>query len=168
MGIFIGVYTGVLLSSFVARPLWNSAILPVLFLTSAMSAGAAFMIMIAQQKKAKLFFTKVDIWLVLAEMVMLPLFFYGQYTSSGAHRESIMPFFTFNHDYFWYGIGMLLLLIVLPIALVMKYLEVHEDHGEELTPVALMKMNVSALMVLAGGLIIRLSFVYAGQLSHLS
>ena len=168
MGIFIGVYTGVLLSSFVARPLWNSAILPVLFLTSAMSAGAAFMIMIAQQKKVKLFFTKVDIWLVLAEMVMLPLFFYGQYTSSGAHRESIMPFFTFNHDYFWYGLGMLLLLVVLPIALVMKYLEVSEDHGEELTPVALMKMNVSALMVLAGGLIIRFSFVYAGQLSHLS
>jgi len=168
MGIFIGIYTGVLLSSFVARPLWNSAILPVLFLTSAMSAGAAFMIMIASQKKVKLFFTKVDIWLVLAEMVLLPLFFYGQYTSSGANRESIMPFFTFNHEYFWYGLAMLLLLVVLPIALVMKFLEVNEDHGEELSHEALMKMNLSALLVLAGGLIIRFSFVYAGQLSHLS
>lgn len=168
MGIFIGVYTGVLLSSFVARPLWNSAILPVLFLTSAMSAGAAFMIMIAGEKKVKLFFTKVDIWLILAEMVILPLFFYGQYTSSGAHRESIMPFFTFSHGYFWYGLGMLLLLIIFPVALVLKYLEVKDEHGEELTADALLKMNLSALMVLAGGLIIRLSFVYAGQLSHLS
>ncbi len=168
MGIFIGVYTGVLLSSFVARPLWNSAILPVLFLTSAMSAGAAFMIIISNQKKVKLYFTKVDIWLVLAEMVLLPLFFYGQYTSSGANRESIMPFFTFSHDYFLYGIGMLLLLVILPIALVMKYLEVKEDHGEDLTASELMKMNVSALMVLAGGMIIRFTFVYAGQLSHLS
>jgi len=168
MGVFIGVYTGVLLSSFVARPLWNSAILPVIFLTSAMSAGAAFMIMISNQKKVKLYFTKVDIWLVLAEMVMLPLFFYGQYTSSGAHRESIMPFFTFNHEYFWYGLAMLLLLVIFPIALVMKFLEVKEDHGEELTTDALFKMNLSALMVLAGGLIIRFSFVYAGQLSHLS
>ncbi|MCM0082137.1 polysulfide reductase NrfD [Geomonas sp. Red32] len=168
MGIFIGIYTGVLLSSFVARPLWNSAILPVLFLTSAMSAGAAFMIMIAKEKKVKLFFTKVDIWLILAEMVLLPLFFYGQYTSSGAHRESILPFFTFNHDYFWYGLGLLLLVVILPAAMVLKFLEVQEDHGEELTPVALMKMNLSALLVLLGGLIIRFSFVYAGQLSHLS
>lgn len=168
MGIFIGVYTGVLLSSFVARPLWNSAILPILFLTSALSAGAAFMIMIADQKKVKLFFTKVDIWLILAEMVMLPLFFYGQYTSSGAHRNSIMPFFTLNHEYFWYGLGLLLLVVIFPIAVVLKFLEVREDHGDELTGAELMKMNLSAIMVLVGGLIIRLSFVYAGQLSRLS
>jgi len=168
MGIFIGVYTGVLLSSFVARPLWNSAILPVLFLTSALSAGAAFMIMIADQKKVKLFFTKVDIWLILAEMVMLPLFFYGQYTSSGAHRASIMPFFTMSHDYFWYGLGLLLLMVIFPIAVVLKFLEVREEKGEDLTGAELMKMNLSAIMVLSGGLIIRLSFVYAGQLSHLS
>ncbi len=32
IGIFIGIYTGVLLSSFVARPLWNSSLLPILFL----------------------------------------------------------------------------------------------------------------------------------------
>jgi protein NrfD len=168
MGIFIGVYTGVLLSSFVARPLWNSAILPVLFLTSALSAGAAFMIMIADQKKVKLFFTKVDIWLILAEMVMLPLFFYGQYTSSGAHRASIMPFFTLSHEYFWYGLGLLLLVVIFPIAVVLKFLEVREEHGEQLTSSELLKMNLSAVMVLVGGLIIRLSFVYAGQLSHLS
>ena len=167
IGVFIGIYTGVLLSSFVARPLWNSALLPVLFLTSAMSAGAAFMIMLAKEKKVKLFFTKVDIWLILAEMILLPLFFYGQYTSSGAHRESILPFFTFSHEYFWYGMGMLFLLTVLPIALVMKFMEIKEEHGDELTGEALLKMKISALMVLAGGLVIRLSFVYAGQLSHL-
>ncbi len=167
IAVFIGIYTGVLLSSFVARPLWNSALLPVLFLTSAMSAGAAFMIMLAKGKKVKLFFTKVDIWLILAEMILLPLFFYGQYTSSGAHRESILPFFTFSHEYFWYGMGMLFLLTVLPIALVMKFMEIKEEHGDELTGEALWKMKVSALLVLAGGLVIRLSFVYAGQLSHL-
>lgn len=167
MGVFIGIYTGVLLSSFVARPLWNSALLPVLFLTSAMSAGAAFMIMIAKEKKVKLFFTKVDIWLILAEMILLPLFFYGQYTSSGAHRESILPFFSLSPEYFWYGMGMLFLLTVLPVALVMKFAEIKEDHGDELTGEALLKMKISALMVLAGGLVIRLSFVYAGQLSHL-
>lgn len=167
MGIFIGIYTGVLLSSFVARPLWNSAILPILFLCSALSAGAALMIMIAGQKKVKLFFTKIDIWLIITEMTLLPLFFYGQYTSSYAHRESIMPFFMFNHQYFWYGLAILLLLIILPAALVIKLLEIKEEHGDTLTPDALFKMNLSAIIVLLGGLIIRFSFVYAGQLSHL-
>ncbi len=168
MGIFIGIYTGVLLSSFVARPLWNSAILPVLFLTSALSVGAALMIMIARTNKVKLWFTKMDIWLIFAEMVILPLFFYGQYTSSGAHRESIMPFFSLSHEYFFYGSSMLLLFIVFPIALVLKMLEIKEDHGHTLTPMALAKMNLSAGIVLLGGLIIRLTFVYAGQLSKLT
>ncbi len=168
MGIFIGIYTGVLLSSFVARPLWNSAILPVLFLTSALSVGAALMIMIARTNKVKLWFTKMDIWLIFAEMVILPLFFYGQYTSSGAHRESIMPFFSLSHEYFFYGSSMLLLFIVFPIALVLKMLEIKEDHGHTLTPMALAKMNLSAGIVLLGGLIIRLTFVYAGQLSQLT
>ncbi|MDO9309623.1 MAG: NrfD/PsrC family molybdoenzyme membrane anchor subunit [Deltaproteobacteria bacterium] len=167
MGLFIGIYTGVLLSAYVARPLWNSALLPIVFLTSAMSAGAAFMIIISSRKQVKLFFTKIEIWMILAEMVMLPLYFYGQYIASDAQRESIMPFFTFNHEYFWYGLAMLFLVMILPIALVMKYMEITEEHGEELTSAALFKMNLSALMVLAGGLVIRLSFVYAGQLSHL-
>jgi len=167
IGIFIGIYTGVLLSSYVARPLWNSSILPILFLCSALSAGAALMIMIAGQKKVKLFFTKIDIWLIISEMTMLPLFFYGHYTSSYAHRESIMPFFTFSHQYFWYGLAILILLIILPVALVIKLLEIKEEHGDTLTLDELFKMNLSAIIVLLGGLIIRFSFIYAGQLSHL-
>jgi protein NrfD len=168
MGIFIGIYTGVLLSSFVARPLWNSAILPVLFLTSALSVGAALMIMVARTNKVKLYFTKMDIWMIFAEMVILPLFFYGQYTSSGSHRESIMPFFSLSHEYFFYGFSMLVLFVVFPIALVLKMLEIKEEHGHTLTPMALLKMNLSAIIVLLGGLIIRLTFVYAGQLSKFS
>lgn len=165
MGIFIGIYTGVLLSSFVARPLWNSAILPMLFLTSALSVGAALMIMIGRTNKVKLWFTKMDIWLILAEMIILPLFFYGHYTSSGAHRESIMPFFSLSSEYSFYGISMLVLFVIFPIALVLKMLEIREGHEAQLTPAALLKMNLSAMIVLLGGLIIRLTFVYAGQLS---
>ena len=59
-------------------------------------------------------------------------------------------------------------MVIFPIAVVLKFLEVREEHGEDLTASELMKMNLSAVMVLIGGLIIRLSFVYAGQLSHLS
>jgi len=40
-GIILGIYTGILLSAFNARPLWNTSILGPLFLTSGLSAGAA-------------------------------------------------------------------------------------------------------------------------------
>jgi protein NrfD len=149
LGIFLGIYTGVLLSALVARPLWNSSILPLLFLNSALS-------------------TKLDIWLIIAEIVIILLFFYGHYTSTAPQRNSIMPFFSFTSEYFLYGASIILITILFPLALVMKLLEVREDHGDELPPAAVFKMKLSAYMVLAGGFIIRLAFVYAGQLSKLA
>jgi len=168
MGVFIGIYTGVLLSAFVARPLWNSAILPVLFLASSFSAGTAAMIVIARRKAVKLFFTKIDIGLILAEMVILPLFFYGQYTSSAHNRAAIRPFFSLGGENLWYGMSTLLVVVILPLVLVLKLVEVKEERGEELSSRALLLMNLSAALALAGGLIIRLSLLYAGQLSKLS
>ena len=41
LGVVLGIYTGILLNTMVARPLWNSAILGPLFLFSGLSAGAA-------------------------------------------------------------------------------------------------------------------------------
>lgn len=165
MGIFLGIYTGILLSAFVARPLWNSAILPILFLNSALSTGAALVIIMARRNEVKLFFTKVDIWLIFAEITVLALFFYGHYTSSEAHREAIMPFFTFSHEFFPYWISILLLSIIFPLAIVLKFLEASHDNPAELTTFEKFRMNLSAALVLIGGLIIRFAVVYAGQLS---
>lgn len=168
LGIFLGIYTGVLLSAFVARPLWNSSILPLLFLNSALSTGAALLIMMAKRPSVKLFFTKVDIWLIFAEIVIIFLFFYGHYTSTGPQRLSIMPFFSFTSEYFFYAASIILIWILFPLALVLKLMEVKEEHGDTLTSSQLFKMKLSAVMVLLGGLIIRLAFLYAGQLSRLS
>ncbi len=43
LGAALGIYTGILLSTMVARPLWNSALLGPLFLVSGLSAGCALM-----------------------------------------------------------------------------------------------------------------------------
>ncbi len=164
MGIFVGIYTGVLLSSFVARPLWNSALLPILFLNSALSTGAALVIIMARKNEVKLFFTKVDIWLIFSEITLIALFFYGHYTSTASHRESIMPFFTFSHEFFPYWISVLLLSIIFPLAIVLKFLEVKGEHSETLTGFEKFRMNLSAILVLVGGFIIRMALIYAGQL----
>ncbi len=168
LGIILSIYTGILLSSFMARPLWNSSILPILFLNSGLSTGAAFMILIATRNSVKLFFTKVDIWLIFSEIAVLILLYYGQFSSTEASRESIMPFFTLTSQYFPYFVSILVLSIILPLAIVLKFLEVTSgDHSEnlELTFKQKFEMNASAVLVLIGGVIIRFALVYAGQLS---
>ncbi|RME65146.1 MAG: hypothetical protein D6778_06805, partial [Nitrospirae bacterium] len=92
------------------------------------------------------------------------LFFYGHYTSSASHREAIMPFFSFSHEFFPYWISILLLSIIFPLAIVLKFLEVKEERAEPLTPLEKFRMNLSAALVLIGGLIVRFAIVYAGQL----
>ncbi|MEN8183925.1 MAG: NrfD/PsrC family molybdoenzyme membrane anchor subunit, partial [Myxococcota bacterium] len=53
LGALLGVYTGILLSTLGARPLWNSAMLGPLFLTSGLSAAAAFVHMIARDRSER-------------------------------------------------------------------------------------------------------------------
>lgn len=168
MGIILAIYTGVLLSSYVARPLWNSALLPILFLVSGLSTGAAFAILIAKLDKAKLFFTKVDIWLLFAEILVLLLLFFGQYASTAAHRAAIMPFFSSSHELFSYALSIVVLAIILPLAIVLKYIEVKTDHSGPISDSAKALMVCSAMLVLIGGFIIRYAIVYAGQLTSLS
>ncbi len=164
-GILLALYTGILLSTFVARPLWNSAILPVLFLVSGMSTGTALMIIMARRSDVKLFFTKIDIWLIFTEILVLLLLFYGQYVSDAAHRASIMPFFNVSHRFFPYFMSIVVLGIFLPLAIVLKFLEMTGDHSAEITPGGKFLMNASAVLVLMGGLVVRFALVYAGQLS---
>jgi len=165
LGILLGIYTGILLSSFAARPLWNNSILPMLFLNSALSTGAALMILMAHKNEVKLFFTKVDIWLIVCEIVVIVLMYYGQYSSPEASRESIIPFFTRSHDYFPYFVSIITLSIIFPLAIVLKFLEMTGEHLETLTMKQKLEMNLSAILVLLGGVIIRFALVYAGQLS---
>ncbi len=167
-GVLLAIYTGILLSSLVARPLWNSPILPVLFLTSGMSTGAALMIILAKTKEMKLFFTKIDIWLIMAELLILVLMFYGHYVGDAVHQQAIAPFFSTSHEFFPYFLSIVVLGICLPLAVVLKFLEVTGEHTEELTTSSLLMMNFSALLVLVGGAVIRFALVYAGQLSGYS
>jgi protein NrfD len=168
LGILLGIYTGISLSIFVARPLWNSALLPVLFLASALSNGAALIIIIAQTKSAQLFFTKANIRLIFAEIIIISLFFLGHLTSAAPQRGSVMPFFAYSHEYFLFGISFILVALFLPLVLILKVLGLEGDHHERITKVVLFRMKLSATMVLAGGFVMMLALVYLGQLSRWS
>ncbi|GAB6184147.1 NrfD/PsrC family molybdoenzyme membrane anchor subunit [Thermodesulfovibrio hydrogeniphilus] len=170
LGIFLGIYTGVLLSSFSAIPLWNNATLPILFLVSALSSGAAMIVIIAHKPEIKFLFTKIDIWLIVAELVVIMLFFYGLYTSTAPYKKAIEPFFSLTSEHFIFTMALIAIFLLLPLALRLKLGELKEFedgfHGE-FTKEQIFRMNFAAILVLAGTLILRAAIVYAGQLTKL-
>jgi protein NrfD len=149
----LGIYTGILLSAFGARPFWNSAILGPLFLVSGVSTAAALVILLSREHKEQHFFTKIDLGLIFTEMTLLILFIIGMITSSLQHSNAIKiilggPLTSF----FW--VLMVALGLLLP-----AFLKILELRGQKIPPA------LAASLVLIGGLILRVVMVKAGQLS---
>jgi formate-dependent nitrite reductase membrane component NrfD len=155
-GALLGIYTGILLSSYVARPFWNNGLLAPLFLISGVSTGAAWMILFhdgaSLREKEELGLIKVG--LIVSEILALVLFISGMLSSAGNQKEAV--FLVLSGPYtavFWVlvvGIGLL-------IPLLLQTLEVLRQVESRF---------VMPLMVLVGGLSLRLVMVYAGQLSE--
>ena len=154
LGIALGIYTGILLSAFGARPLWNSAILGLLFLTSGLSSAAAFVHMVSRDKAESVLLAKADNGFLAFELVLILLFLIGLVSSTRVHMEAAMLVLTGPYaPAFWVfviGLG-----IVVPLFL--QSLAVR--HRIAHTPIA-------PILVVAGGLVLRFVIVAAGQSSH--
>ena len=154
LGAMLGMYTGVLLSALGARPLWNSAMLWILFLVSGLSAAAAFVHMITPDKTERELLAKADNGFLTFELLVISLFLAGLLSSTRVHIEA--AHLLLNGQFapvFWVfvvGLG-----IVIP--LVIQLLAV--NHKVKHTPIA-------PVLVILGGLILRFVIVYAGQVSH--
>jgi formate-dependent nitrite reductase membrane component NrfD len=72
-GIALGIYTGILLSAFSARPFWNSGVLGPLFLVSGLSTAAALVALVARQHSEKVLFTRMDLVLIAAELALVAI-----------------------------------------------------------------------------------------------
>jgi protein NrfD len=153
VGIILGIYTGILLSAFSARPFWNSAIMGPLFLISGLSTAAAFVVLLSGKHSEKEFFTKMDLGLIGIELSLLLLFIIGMLSSSEQHKASADLILGGPLTaYFWVfiiGIGLLL----------PAFLETMELKGK-MFPTA-----ISAVLVLVGGILLRFLVVEAGQIS---
>jgi len=150
--IALGIYTGILLSAFGARPFWNSGVLGPLFLVSGMSTAAALVALVARQRSEKELFTKLDIVLIVAELALVALFIVNLATGSSQHIEALDSVIGGSYTFvFWVlfvGVGLLipLLLELLEISGINRRLAV-------LAPV----------LVLVGGYVLRQVMIDAGQ-----
>jgi formate-dependent nitrite reductase membrane component NrfD len=154
LGGLLGVYTGILLSTMAARPLWNSSMLWVLFLVSGLSTAAAFVHMIAKNVKERELLAKADNGFLTIEIFVIALMIIGLLTSTKVHIHAAELLLSGAYaPVFWVfvvGNGIIIPLIIQLLAV---------NHKIKHTPIA-------PIMVIIGGLILRFVIVSAGQHSH--
>jgi len=154
LGGLLGLYTGVLLSSLGARPLWSSSVLWLLFLTSGLSAAAAFIHMIAQNREERELLAKADNGFLVIEPFIFVVMIVSMLSASSVHAQAAHMILSGEYAaVFWVfviGLGILIPLFIQLMAV---------NHKIKHTPVA-------PIMVIIGGLILRFVIVSAGQYSH--
>ncbi|ACF43197.1 NrfD/PsrC family molybdoenzyme membrane anchor subunit [Pelodictyon phaeoclathratiforme] len=161
IGVGIGIYTGILLSFFSARPLWSSSILGMLFLVSGISSASALLLLFAP-KDEKHIYSRIDANAIWIELVIVGLFVLGGITGTANTHGAMMHLIVgdqlmagMSYMYWFWGVfiaaGLLLPLLI-------EFLENAGFHLH-LPPIA-------PVLVLIGGLVLRFLIVFAGQTYH--
>jgi protein NrfD len=152
--VILGIYTGILLSAFNARPLWNTTILGPLFLVSGMSTGAASIILMSKNHEERKLIGRLDLLFIAVELFFIVHMIMGFLAGSQVQIDAAnlflggqftVPFFVF----------VILLGLLLPAVL-----ETLELIGFKVPIV------IPAILVLLGGLIFRFIMVEAGQITR--
>jgi len=151
--VILGIYTGILLSAFNARPLWNTSILGPLFLVSGMSTGAAVVLLLSKDHKERKIMGRIDILLILIELFFIIHLFMGFKAGSEASINAANLFLggSFTAPFFAFVV---ILGLIFP-----AILEVFELKGYKVPAI------VPAALILIGGLIFRFLIVEAGQIT---
>ena len=165
----VGIYTGVLLGAVQSRPFWNTNLVAQMFLFSALSTGCAALILVLalagnkiEAAEFRLLYLLDICFLTLEFFIVLPYLIHGQ-LSVQAVRESLQLIlggpFTVVFWIFFLALGLLV-----PLAI-----EVREMApalvSKTITHCSRPLAALTAMLVLAGGFLLRYIFVFAGQMS---
>ena len=177
VSIGVGIYTGILLGALSARPFWNSPILPLLFLLSAVKTGTAsisltghffhgFRGMSPEEIRANKFMIQsVDFVLMVFSAVALFLYIFGFYVSPGSYVEAVHLImggeFTLLFWVFVVGVGMVIPLIVE----VYEFIPHFNERGKASAHNPWL-IGAATASVLLGGFMLRYVVVYAGQIAR--
>lgn len=152
--LILGMYTGILLSAFNARPFWNTSILGPLFLTSGLSTGAALILLLSNSVEEKKRFSQIDMMIIGIEIFLIVHLFMGFLASTQVHIDAAHLFLGGEYTAaFWVlvvGLGLSLPLLI----------EILESRGFHVS------VKIPAMLVLIGGLVLRFIVVDAGQTSR--
>lgn len=154
LSVILGIYTGILLSAFNARPLWNTSILGPLFLTSGLSTGAAVNLILAKTQEQRSTFVKISLLLLTIELFFIVHMIMGFLASSEMQITAAEMFLggEFTHHLWIFDVG---LGIVIPASLEIIWLKKQN-----------LSLSIPAALILFGGIMMRFTFVHAGQASR--
>ncbi len=154
LAIILGVYTGILLSAFNARPLWNTSILGPLFLVSGFSTGLAFIILMSKSKYERKVLTRIDLIFIFTELFFIIHMLMGLQAGTQVSIEAANLFlggeFTVT---FW--VYVIILGLAFPATL--EVLELRGYHVPGWVP---------SVLILFGGLVFRFVILEAGQITR--
>ena len=154
LSVILGIYTGILLSAFNARPLWNTSLLGPLFLTSGLSTGAAIIMWMSRDHAERTLFSKLDLILIGIELFFIIHLFMGFLASTEVQINAAQLFlggeFTVS---FW--VFVVILGLIFP-----AFLEILELRGFKVP------VFIPAGLILFGGLMFRIIMVEAGQVTR--
>ncbi len=154
LSVILGVYTGILLSAFNARPLWNTSILGPLFLTSGLSTGAAAIILFSKSHFERRLLGKIDLALIALELALIIHFLMSMYAGSAVQIEAL-DLLVGGEFTVMFFVFVVILGLIFP-----ALLEGIELMGYKVPVI------IPALLVLMGGLIFRMVMVEAGQITR--
>ena len=151
--LILGIYTGILLSAFNARPLWNTTILGPLFLTSGLSAGAAFILLLSKKKKEIHLFTQIDLMLIVIEIFLIIHMVMGYKASTESQIEASKIIMGGQYTIaFW----VFVFTLGLVVPLILKVLELNGKKIHKAIP---------SILVIFGSFMLRYVITYAGQIT---
>ena len=161
LGIGVGAYTGFLLSAAHKIALWNTPVLPLLFLVSGLSCAGAFTLLIGvlkdetrEQNQTAHFLLKFDFLAIIVEFLLIVALFMVVKSASGA--QSVANALSANSLGLMFYIGVIGLGMAVPIILDLSVLKVHDFKREFAV--------LNAILVICGVFLLRYYIVYAGQI----
>lgn len=152
LGLGVGVYTGLLLSTIPARPLWNSAALAPLFLVSGIATGGAFIcLFIPRDEHERL--APVSVAACGIELALLFVFVLTLASGTEAAQRAAGILLSGN-------LGLVFVIVTLALGLIVPaFVETLEVLHRRL---AFVPEKLPPVLKLAGGIALRLVIVYAG------
>jgi formate-dependent nitrite reductase membrane component NrfD len=152
IAVSLGIYTGILLSAFSARPFWNTGLLGPLFLVSGLSTGAALTALIARQHSERRLFTRIDAGLIVVELLIVALLLINLTTGTKPQLDAAAMLMGGSYTG-WFWVVFVALGLLVP--LVLEYFEIRGS----VRRIAML----APVLVLLGGYVLRVVTVDLGQ-----
>jgi formate-dependent nitrite reductase membrane component NrfD len=178
LGIGVAVYTGILLGAMPSRPLWNSPILALLFLVSALSTGVATIILARtifhrkdpdptverQFHESAYLLTATDVMLIGFELMVIFLFVMFAHLTVGNVKYAMSIILPGGDMALMFWVWVVLIGLLLPALAELFYVVPKLLYHRDYVAPKSIEITVS-VAVLIGGFMLRYVVVIAGQLT---